>query len=43
MIHTNYWKSVVLIILDHTDEDEDLREISKYQVRSTNCFKKNKP
>lgn len=28
--------------LDHTDEDEDLREISKYQVLLNQLFQKNK-
>lgn len=29
--------------LDHTDEDEDLREISKYQVLLNQLFQKIKP
>lgn len=30
-------------LLDHTDEDEDLREISKYQVLLNQLFKKINP
>lgn len=30
-------------VLDHTDEDEDLREISKYQVLLNQLFQKINP